>query len=149
MIHELGDAHYRCQVPPLDDLTNYTINEPLDWDPVVNFIKTPTQTDASYKEQLFEIKVCVESINSYLDFMNTGFMKSIIISWISWWWKKIVMMYIVIYARSKGLNVITFAMMCHQKIQLGVWHWHKSLCIPVDSGKKSLYTKLQNLPFRN
>ena len=32
---------------PLDELLNVTINENLDWDPVVNFRKTTTQTDAS------------------------------------------------------------------------------------------------------
>ena len=62
--------------------------------------KTPTQTDAPYKEQLFVIKVCVESINSYLDFMNTGFVKNIIIAGFPGGGKTSVMMYIVIYAHS-------------------------------------------------
>ena len=79
-IFELGDVHIRCQVPPLDELLNVTIDEPLDWYPVFNFGKNITRTDASYKEQLFPIKMCVESINSYLDFMNTGFVKNIIIA---------------------------------------------------------------------
>ena len=38
---------------PLDELLNVTIDETLDWDPVVNFRKTTTQTDALYKEQPF------------------------------------------------------------------------------------------------
>ena len=69
-----------CQIPPHDELLNATINEPLDCDMVVNSRKTPTQTDDSYEEQVFAIKVCVESINSYLDFMNTSFVKNIIIA---------------------------------------------------------------------
>ena len=40
-------------------LLNATIDEPLDWDPVVNFRKKPTQNDASYEEKLFAIEVCV------------------------------------------------------------------------------------------
>ena len=104
---------------PLDELLNATIIEPLDWDPIVNFRKTPTQTDASYKEQLLAIKVCVESINSYLDLMNNSFVKNIIIAGFSGGGKKFVMMYIIIHALSKGLTVITVAMMCHQAIQLG------------------------------
>ena len=51
--------HGRCQVPPLDLLPSGTIYESLYWDMFVNFIKTPTQTDASYEEQFFAIKVCV------------------------------------------------------------------------------------------
>ena len=70
-IRELGNMHSKYQVPhppppPLNELLNTTIDEHLDWDPVVNIRKTPTQTDASYEEQMFVIKVCVGSINSYL-----------------------------------------------------------------------------------
>ena len=42
VISELGDAHGRFQVKPLDQLINSTIDEPLGWDAVVNFRKTPT-----------------------------------------------------------------------------------------------------------
>ena len=38
-IFELGDVHIRCQVPPLDELFNVTINEPIDSYPVLNFGK--------------------------------------------------------------------------------------------------------------
>ena len=79
-VFELGDAHCRCQFTPLDELLNSTIYEPLDWDPLVNFRKNPTKTDASYKEHTPPIKACVESINSYLDLINTGFVKNIIIA---------------------------------------------------------------------
>ena len=113
---ELGDAHGRCQLPPLDELLNATIIEPLDWDPIVNFRKTPTQTDASYKEQLLAIKVCVESINSYLDLMNTSFVKNIIIAGFPGGAKTFVMMHIVIYARSKVLTVVIVVMLCHRAI---------------------------------
>ena len=61
--------------PPFDELLNVTIDELLDWDPVVNIRKTPMKTDSSYKEQLFAVKVCVESINSYIYLMNNGFAK--------------------------------------------------------------------------
>ena len=53
---------------------------------------------------------------------------------ISGWWEIFVVMYILIYACSKGLNVITVAMMCHLAKQLGGCHWQKLLCIPVDRG---------------
>ena len=42
------------------------------------------------------------------------------------------MMYLAIYTRSRGLTIINAAMMAHRAIQLGVWHWHKLLRIPVD-----------------
>ena len=54
--------------------------------------------------------------------MNAGFVKNIIIAVFPGDGKTFVMMYIVIYARSKGLTVITVSIMCHRVIQLGGWH---------------------------
>ena len=68
--------------------------------------------------------------------MNTSFVKNIIIAIFPGGGKTFVIMYIVIYARSKGLTVITVAMIFHKSIQLFRWHWHKLLCIPVDFGNK-------------
>ena len=59
------------------------------------------QTDDSYKGELLAIKVCVESINSYSDLTNTGFVKNITIAGFLGGGKKCVMMYSVIYACSK------------------------------------------------
>ena len=42
------------------------------------------------------------------------------------------MMYVILYAMSRGLTVISTAMMAHRTIQLGGIHWHKLLSIPVD-----------------
>ena len=77
----------------------------------------------------------VESINSYFDLMNIGFVKTIIITGFPCDGKKIIMN-IVIYDSSKGLTVITADMMYHRAIQLVGWHWHKHLCIGVDCGNK-------------
>ena len=75
-----------------------------------------------------------ESINSYLYLINTGFVKNIAIAGFPGGGKIFVIMYIVIYALSKGLTVITVAMMCHRAIQLSGWHWNKLLFIPVNIG---------------
>ena len=66
----------------------------------------------------FAIKVCDESINSYSDLMNNDFVKNIIIAGFTGGEKTFVMIYIVIYARSKGLTVITVDIMCDLTIQL-------------------------------
>ena len=36
-------------------------------------------------------------------------------------------------------------MVCHQSIQLGGWHWHKLLCIPVDRGNKMSVYRMTEL----
>ena len=66
--------------------------------------------------------------------MNTGFVNNIIIAGFPGGGKTFVMMYIVIYDRSKGLTVIIVSMMYHWAIQLGWWHCHKLLWTPVDRG---------------
>ena len=55
------------------------------------------------------------------------------------------MIYIVIYSPSKGLAVITVAMICHQAIQLGGWHWHKIVCITVDLGNNMSVNQMTEL----
>ena len=57
-------------------------------------------------------------------------------------------MYIVIYARSKVLTVITVAIMYHQAIKLGGWYWHKLLCIHVDRGKNMSVYKMTELAIK-
>ena len=57
--------------------------------------------------------------------MDTGFVKNIIITGFTCSGKTFFVMYIIIYAGSKGLTVITVAMVCHLAIQLGGCHWHK------------------------
>ena len=57
--------------------------------------------------------MCVDSINLYLDLMNTRFAKNIIIAGFPGGGKTIFIMYIVIYYRSKELTVITVNIMCH------------------------------------
>ena len=88
--------------------------------------------------------------------MNTGFVKNITIARFTGGGKTFVIVYIVIYSHSKGLTVITVAMMWHLAIQLGGWHWHKLLCVPVDRGKimyvylmtKLAIQKLERFPNR-
>ena len=72
--------------------------------------------------------------------MNTISVNNVIIAGFPGGGRKIVMMYIVINSRSKGLAVITVAMIFHQAIQLGGWHWNKLLCIHVYLGNNmSIY----------
>ena len=59
--------------------------------------------------------------------MNNGLVENIIIAVFPGGGNIFFIMYIVIYDHSKGFTVIKVAMICHQEIQLGGWHWHKLL----------------------
>lgn len=147
-LREIGDAATRCSVPSAESLENASYDEPLDWDPVNSFIRSPNQSEESFSEQLFAIRTCVESINSYIDVMNTKYTKNVIIAGFPGGGKTFVLMYVVLYARSRGLNVVTVAMMSHRAIQLGGWHWHKLLCIPVDRGNNMSVYRMTELALK-
>ena len=55
------------------------------------------------------------------------------------------MMFILIYDRSKGLNVITVSMMCHWAIKRGGLHWHNFLRVLVDRGNNMSVYRMTEL----
>ena len=59
--------------------------------------------------------------------MNNGLVKNIFFAVFPGGGNTFFILYIIIYDRSKGLTVITVAMVYHQEIQLVGWHWHKRL----------------------
>ena len=131
-LRELGDACNCCNVPFHEQLNAATFDKPVNWDAISNFTRGENQSMNSYNEQLLAVRIGVDAIDNYLCIMNIQYTKNVIITGFPGRGKTFVMMYVVLYARSKGLTVITVALMAHRAIQLGGWHWHKLLCIPVD-----------------
>ena len=41
-IREVGDAFNQCNIPSLEDLMNVTQDTPLNWNPIINFKKSPS-----------------------------------------------------------------------------------------------------------
>ena len=131
---ELKDAVARCNIPSLDVLMETTLENQVNWDPVSNFQQSELQSNDSYREQLFAIKNCVKSIDDYMNVMKSTYTKNVMIVGFPGGGKTFIMMYVLIYAISKGLCIISVAMMAHRACQLGGWHWHKLLRVPVDRG---------------
>ena len=69
---ELGDAVDRCNIPTHNELFQATLSEPVAWDPVATFARSPSQSEESFQEQLSAIKVCIKSIDDYMDVMNSA-----------------------------------------------------------------------------
>ena len=97
---------------------------------------------------MIAIKTCVDSIDKYRSVMNNQYVKNVIITGFPGEGKTFVMMYVVLYARSKGLVVISIAMMSHRAIQLGGIHWHKLVCIPVDKSNNMSVYRMTELAIR-
>ena len=71
-LQEIGPTTIRlCNVPSKDSLINTRLDWPLRWDPVESFCRNPCQSQASFEEQLFTIRTCVDTINDYCDVMNS------------------------------------------------------------------------------
>ena len=124
---ELGDAVDRCNIPTHNELFEATLSEPVAWDPVSTFARSPTQSEESFQEQLSAINVCIKSIDDYMDVMKSAYTKNVIIVGFPGGGKTFIMMYVMLYARSQGLTIMSTAMMAHRACQLGGWHWHKLL----------------------
>ena len=84
-------------------------------------------------EQKLAIKTCVEAINSYRDLSSQGvYIKNVGIRGFPGSGKSWSMMYCMLYAISKGLNVVSTAMMCKRALQLGGIHIHQLFMLPVE-----------------
>ena len=59
------------------------------------------------------------------------------------------MMHLVLCARSKGLTIITVALMAHREMQLGGWYWHKLTCVPVERTNNMSVFRLTELAWKN
>ena len=112
-IREVRDAFNQYNIPSLEDLMNVTQDTPLNWNPIINFKKSPSQSEASYHEQIFAIKNYMECIDKYGDIINNDFIKNIIITGFPGRGKTFIIMYIVLYTCSEGLTIVTIAIMSH------------------------------------
>ena len=63
-LKELGESTIiDCDVPTKDDLISATKENPLSWDPVINFSCSEGQPNESFEEQKLAISMCRDSID--------------------------------------------------------------------------------------
>ena len=127
---ELEDLIERCNIPSKSELMNASLSNRVNWDPVTSFCRGPQQSEASFLEQKLAIQTCKKLMDSHMDILNQTVMsKSIGIRGHPGAGKTFCMLYMVIYAISQGLMVITTAKMSHRALQLGGTNWDKLLCL--------------------
>ena len=124
------------QIPSKEDLNNASHTNPLDWDPIATFSQSPTQSVESFYEQKLVLKSCVETIDSYQN-LHSKYTKNIGIRGSPGGGKTWCMMNILLYAISKGHQVITTAMMCKRALQLGGIHIHQLFKLPINAENTS------------
>ena len=142
--HELGeDTLERCSVPTEQGLLDTTIVPQIQWNPVESFSKSNIQSEESFEEQKIAIHVCVKAINQYQAMSNNGsYVKNVGIRGIPGGGKTWCMMYVMLYAISKGLVCITTAFMCKRALYLGGTHLHKLILIDTEDNS-SIYRRAE------
>ena len=90
------------------------------------------QSEKSYQEQSKALRMAKTTIDQYLNAScQHTFVKCNIISGAPGSGKTFLMMYLAVYAVSKGLTVGITAMMSKRAIQIGGSHIHQMFCLPV------------------
>ena len=61
-----------CGVHSKDDMIEDSLDEPLVWNPVDLFIKGQSQSEETFREQKFAIKICIYAIDKYRNILING-----------------------------------------------------------------------------
>ena len=90
----------------------YVVGNPLQWNAIDSFSKSPSQSEDSFQEQRIAVCNVISSIDSYLDGLSQHtFVKCRVISGAPGSGKSFLLNYACIYAISKGLNIGITALM--------------------------------------
>ena len=130
ILQELGE-NFRSRIPLRAEIMCSTKEAPCSWDPIQCFYKSPSQSDESFEEQKLAITVTVNSIQKYCDLGDISYTKNVAIRGFPGGGKTFCTLYCMLYAISRGLNVITTARMAARANQLGGTHWHKFFDLPI------------------
>ena len=142
---ELGNSVENCQIPSKDDLMNVTMENQLYWDPVECFTRGENQSEESFKEQLFAIQTCKHAIDSFTNItQQTVMTKSVIVRGHPGAGKTFCVLYMIIYALSKGLVGLPVAKMSHRSLQIGGSNWDKILCLRGNEDRSNIHRRAEN-----
>ena len=133
IVEEIGEVTVQtCQVPSIEELQHAKKSAPIQWNASECLVKNSNQSEQSFDEQIFAVKICTEALDSYIDLWEQKcYTKNICIRGVPGGGKTWCAMYCTLYALSKGLNVMTTAILAKRAIQLGGCHYHKLFCLPV------------------
>lgn len=130
---EINDTENNYNIPAKADLLQATKENALDWNPISNFKYIEGRSRESYNEQRHAIVECVKSIDKHANIFNsTSYTKNSGIRGFPGAGKTWCMMYLALYAASKGLKCVTSAMMCNRALQLGGVHAHQLFLLPTE-----------------
>ena len=133
IIEEIGEVTVEaCHIPSKDELVTCSKNDPLQWNAHESFSRNDNQSNDSFVEQRFAIKMCLDTIERYCNLWEVdSYTKNICIRGFPGSGKTWCALYLSLYALSKGLTVVTTAILAKRAIQIGGIHYHKLFCLPI------------------
>ena len=126
---ELSHAVESCHIPTAEELMEVKdVDSALEWNAYERFVRSDQQSEASYKEQQFAIKTCVNAIDKLCDPMfgdnGNSFIKGVTIHGPPGSGKTFVLSYILIYALSKGIVGFISTLQARRACAIGGSHFH-------------------------
>lgn len=98
----------------------------IDWNPLDCIKKKVDQTDASYEEQRFALKLGIDAINSYSQQLGSkGYTKGILTNGAPGAGKTFVTQAAGFYAITQGLKVMSSSLMAIRSTAMGGYHLHR------------------------
>ena len=133
ILREIGqDMIDKCNVPCEEEFETCTKTNQLAWNALDQFKKNSGQSEANFVEQRFAIKICSETVDKYINLWDLKTLtKNIGIRGFPGSGKTWCSLYCALYAMSKGLHVLTTALLAKRAINLGGIHYHKLFCLPI------------------
>ena len=132
-LKEVRDMTNIFSIPTKQELLEASTDNELTWNAIRSFRKNPIQPEDSYQEQKLAITTCIDAIDQYRDPLSSDtYTKNVGIRGFPGGGKTWCMQYCQLYAISKGLKVITTAMMCKRALHLGGKHVHHLFLLPPD-----------------
>ena len=127
-----GDLMYK--IPDIEFIESVSRNNTVQWNPMEVFTQTDVQSDESYKEQQFAMKLGIDAVDHYSNGYNHGVhTKGILNNGAPGAGKTFVLQIVVLYAISRGLNVMSTSVMAIRAGALGGINIHQFVRFPSKS----------------
>ena len=113
-------------LPSEEEVVNALKLKRHNWDPLNVFLRSSEQSEESYREQQFALRVGINAVKSYSkQFENVNYTKGVLNNGAPGAGKTFVLQAVGLYAMTQGLRVMSSSLMAVRANALGGYHLHR------------------------